>query len=69
MLSLLDIAERMQRGPKMDENAWNTIIQMKNSMSPPPASANTSCANVVFKSNGKKDSNLPWRIQSPLSYR
>ncbi len=23
MLSLLDIAERMQRGPKMDENAWN----------------------------------------------
>ena len=23
MLSLLDIAERMQKGPKMDENAWN----------------------------------------------
>ncbi|MDP3063623.1 MAG: monomethylamine:corrinoid methyltransferase [Chloroflexota bacterium] len=23
MLSLLDIAERMQRGPKVDENAWN----------------------------------------------
>jgi len=23
MLSLLDIVERMQRGPKMDENAWN----------------------------------------------
>ena len=23
MLSLLDIAERIQRGPKVDENAWN----------------------------------------------
>ena len=23
MLSLLDIAERMQKGPKIDENAWN----------------------------------------------
>ena len=23
MLSLLDIAERMQKGPKMDENAWD----------------------------------------------
>ena len=23
MLSLLEIAERAQKGPKMDENAWN----------------------------------------------
>ena len=23
MLSLLDIAERTQKGPKMEENAWN----------------------------------------------
>src|SRR3989304_5598878 len=23
MLSLLDIAERIQKGPKMDENSWN----------------------------------------------
>ena len=29
MLSLLDIAERMQRGPKMDENAWNMGLFQK----------------------------------------
>jgi len=26
MLSLLDIAERMQKGPKIDENAWNMAL-------------------------------------------
>jgi methylamine--corrinoid protein Co-methyltransferase len=26
MLSLLDIAERIQKGPKMDENAWNMAL-------------------------------------------
>ena len=29
MLSLLDIAERMQRGPKMDENVWNMGLFQK----------------------------------------
>lgn len=29
MLSLLEIAERMQRGPKMDENAWNMGLFQK----------------------------------------
>lgn len=29
MLSLLDIAERVQRGPKMDEDAWNMALFKK----------------------------------------
>jgi len=29
MLNLLDIAERMQRGPKMDENVWNMGLFQK----------------------------------------
>ncbi len=35
MLSLLDIAERMQRGPKMDENVWNMGLFQKMSFSIP----------------------------------
>ncbi len=29
MLSLLDIAERIQKGPKMEENAWNMALFKK----------------------------------------
>ena len=29
MLSLLDIAERVQKGPKMDEDAWNMALFKK----------------------------------------
>jgi len=28
-MSLLDIAERMQKGPKVDEDAWNMGLQVE----------------------------------------